>query len=175
MFASRERIQRPSDSLRETDNVGPARVGQARPALIPGAQIAKPFHSKGMIKKTLHSPQLVPLVQCNRPGEPSYESTPPAPALRCEYLKILFKKMIDLRPSLIEHEQIVSPIAFTKIKKTRTTERTCSSKQFVCAEHLAIASSPEKSAGRQHIDYEPSTSDCLIVLPPNVIWLRSSD
>ena len=29
-------------------------------ALIAGAQIAKPFHSKGMIKKTLHPAQLVP-------------------------------------------------------------------------------------------------------------------
>ena len=29
-------------------------------SLIAGAQIAKPFHSKGMIKKTLHPAQLVP-------------------------------------------------------------------------------------------------------------------
>jgi hypothetical protein len=29
-------------------------------SLIAGAQIAKPFHSKGMIKKTLHPAELVP-------------------------------------------------------------------------------------------------------------------
>ena len=29
-------------------------------SLIAGAQTAKPFHSKGMIKKTLHPAQLVP-------------------------------------------------------------------------------------------------------------------
>ena len=72
---------------------------------------------------------------------------PARTALRCEYLEDPFKKMIDLRPSQIEHEQIVSPIAFTKMKKNRTIERkkTGSSRQFVCAEHLAIASSSEKS------------------------------
>jgi hypothetical protein len=32
-------------------------------SLIAGAQTAKPFHSKGMIKKTLHPAQLVPLAR----------------------------------------------------------------------------------------------------------------
>jgi hypothetical protein len=62
--------------------------------------------------------------------------------------------MIDLRPSLIEHEQIVSPIAFYEDEEkpaNRADEHQARAEQFVCAEHLVIASSSEKSAGSQHI------------------------
>ena len=76
--------------------------------------------------------------------------------------------MIDLRPSLIEHEQIVSPIAFTKMKKSRTTERTNNRLEQSNLFAPNTSPSPLRQKNQQVVnisDYEPSTSDCLIVLP----------
>lgn len=61
--------------------------------------------------------------------------------------------MIDLPPPITEHEQIES-LAYRFYEEEgrpdgRADEHWARAEQFICAEHLAIASSSEKSEGRQ--------------------------